>query len=90
MPLLVDNEIIGVVGITGNVDETSKYANIIKKTAEILFKEYAALEEMTQLNEARMFFLNSWLNGEVTDISRIRRKLEQYGHRKDLIIIKIS
>ena len=81
VPLLVDNEIIGVVGITENVDETSKYANIIKKTAEILFKEYAALEKMTQLNEARMFFLNSWLNGEVTDISRIRRKLEQYGHR---------
>lgn len=50
VPLLVDNEIIGVVGITENVDETSKYANIIKKTAEILFKEYAALEEMTQLN----------------------------------------
>ena len=80
VPLVVDGEIIGVIGITGNVNETSKYANIIKKTAEILLKDYAALSEETRLNEARMFFLNSWLNGDVTDTSRIRRKLEQYGH----------
>jgi len=80
VPLLIDNEIIGVVGITGDVAETSKYANIIKKTAEILLKDYETLSQTTRINEARMFFLNSWINGEVTDISRIRRKLEQYGH----------
>lgn len=79
VPLLVDGEIIGVLGITGNVNDTSKYANIIKKTAEILLKDYAELSQRTRLNEARMFFLNSWLNGEVQDGTRIRRKLEQYG-----------
>ena len=79
VPLLVDGEIIGVLGITGNVDDTSKYASIIKKTAEILLKDYSELSQRTRLNEARMFFLNSWLNGEVRDADRIRRKLEQYG-----------
>ncbi len=79
VPLIVDDEIIGVVGITGDVNETSKYANIIKKTAEILLKDYAALSERTRLDEARMSFLNSWLNGDISDSSRLKRKLEQYG-----------
>lgn len=78
VPLIVDDKIIGVLGITGDVKETAKYTSIIKKTAEILLKDYFNLEQTASWNQARLFFLNSWLNQEITDRDRIHRKLQQY------------
>lgn len=78
VPLIVDNEIIGVLGITGEVEETAKYTSIIKKTAEILLKDYFNLEQAASWNQSRLFFLNSWLNREITERDRIHRKLQQY------------
>ena len=78
VPLIVDHEIIGVLGITGDVKETAKYTSIIKKTAEILLKDYFNLEQAASWNQARLFFLNSWLNREITERDRIHRKLHQY------------
>lgn len=78
VPLVVDKERIGVLGITGNVTETAKYTRIIQKTAEILLKDYYSLEQSASRDQAKMFFLNSWLNREITDKDRISRKLNQY------------
>lgn len=78
VPLIVDHEIIGVLGITGDVKETAKYTSIIKKTAEILLKDYFNLEQAASWNQARLFFFNSWLNREITERDRIHRKLQQY------------
>lgn len=78
VPLIVDNEIIGVLGITGDAQETAKYASIIRKTAEILLRDYFRLEQAADWNQAKLFFLNSWLNCEITDRDRIHRKLQQY------------
>lgn len=78
VPLIVDHEIIGVLGITGQAEETSKYTSIIKKTAEILLKDYFNLEQAASWNQARLFFLNSWLNREITERDRVQRKLRQY------------
>ena len=39
LPILLDGEIAGVVGITGERDEVVKYGQIIKKMTEILLIE---------------------------------------------------
>ncbi len=39
LPIEFRGNIVGVVGITGDVDEVEKYANIIKKVSEIMLKE---------------------------------------------------
>lgn len=78
VPLVVDHEIIGVLGITGDVKETAKFTSIIRKTAEILLRDYFNLEHTTSWNQSRMFFLNSWLDREITERDRIHRKLRQY------------
>lgn len=39
MPVYFENEIIGVIGITGDYKEVEKYGRIIKKMTEILIKE---------------------------------------------------
>ncbi|WP_300365773.1 sugar diacid recognition domain-containing protein [Brachyspira sp.] len=38
MPLIFNNELIGVVGVTGNPEEIKLIANIIKMTAEMLIE----------------------------------------------------
>lgn len=38
MPLIFNNELIGVVGVTGNPEEIKLIANIIKMTVEMLLE----------------------------------------------------
>ncbi len=45
LPLFSDDNIIGVVGITGEVSETSRYAKIIKKVTEILVKDFETIQQ---------------------------------------------
>lgn len=46
IPVHLDNEIVGVIGITGNRSEVEKYGKIIKSMTEILIKE-AWLKEIS-------------------------------------------
>ena len=46
LPLYFEDEIIAVVGITGNPEDVSKYVHILTKMTEILIKE-AYLQEMS-------------------------------------------
>src|SRR5699024_1534740 len=39
IPVYMDTEIVGVIGITGNREEVEQYAKIIKMMTEILIKE---------------------------------------------------
>lgn len=46
IPVHLDNEIVGIIGITGDRNEVEKYGKIIKSMTEILIKE-AWLKEMS-------------------------------------------
>ncbi|MGD1821206.1 MAG: CdaR family transcriptional regulator [Pleomorphochaeta sp.] len=61
-PIEINNEIIGVVGITGSSDETRAYGNIVKKMTEILI-EGKIREEIKQNKESiRNYFLIDWIS----------------------------
>lgn len=52
-PIVVNDEVVGVIGITGNPEEVSKYGFLLTKISEIFIKEYL-LELNVQDHKQRM------------------------------------
>jgi carbohydrate diacid regulator len=61
LPILFDNIIVGVIGITGDYKDIGKYGQIVKKMAEILIlKNY--LQEQEKIDDhIKTRFLDEWL-----------------------------
>ncbi|MFR9190725.1 MAG: sugar diacid recognition domain-containing protein, partial [Anaerotruncus massiliensis (ex Togo et al. 2019)] len=64
LPILLDGEIAGVVGITGERDEVVKYGQIIKKMTEILLIENFDKEQKKIDDRIRTRFIDEWLYGD--------------------------
>ena len=64
LPILLDGEIAGVVGITGERDEVVKYGQIIKKMTEILLIENFDKEQKKIDDRIRTRFIDDWLYGD--------------------------
>ena len=78
LPLLTDEDIIGVIGITGDVEKTVKYGNLIKKITEILMKDIISLQRQTRKEQSRLFFVRELLSGEIDQISEVERRIRKY------------
>lgn len=61
LPVRLDGEIVGVVGMTGEHDEVVKYGQIIKKMTEILLLENNAQDQKKIDERIRTRFLDEWL-----------------------------
>lgn len=61
LPVIFDNEVVGVIGITGDVSEVYKYGEIIKKMTEILLLEERTKDLHVIEQKARDRFFNEWL-----------------------------
>ncbi len=79
LPILSDDEIIGVVGITGEISQVGRYARLIKKVTEILIKDFDILQRENKQEHARQLFINSWLNGEWEDPAHLTEDIRKYG-----------
>ncbi|VEU80279.1 CdaR family transcriptional regulator [Haploplasma axanthum] len=76
-PVIVDNEIIGVVGITGPYEEIEKYGKLMKKMIEIFMLETYLNEQKVAIKNIKQYFLNEWINSEsVTNKGLINRGKE--------------
>lgn len=64
LPIEVDGQVEGVVGITGNYNEVIRYGQIVKKMAEILVRERITLDEKRLDQRIRTRFLEEWILGE--------------------------
>ena len=64
LPIEVDGQVEGVIGITGLYDEVIQYGQIVKKMAEILVKERIAMDEQRLDQRIRTRFLEEWILGE--------------------------
>ena len=64
LPIEVDGDVEGVIGITGTYDEVIKYGQIVKKMAEILIKERIALDAERLDSRIRSRFLEDWVLGD--------------------------
>lgn len=63
LPIEVEGQLEGVIGITGLYDEVIQYGQIVKKMAEILVKERIAMDEQRLDQRIRTRFLEEWIMG---------------------------
>ena len=64
LPIEVDGQVEGVIGITGAYDEVISYGQIVKKMAEILIRERIILDAQRYDLRVRSRFLEDWILGE--------------------------
>lgn len=62
LPIIVDNNYVGVVGITGEYNEVEKYGRIIKKITEVLMLEEYLKEKKTYYDQIKNMYISEWLN----------------------------
>ena len=62
MPVVINNEVVGTVGITGTPDEVSKYGNLIKLFAEMLVRTEAIKDSAILKNKDRLELLRGLIN----------------------------
>lgn len=84
-PIEIDNQIIGVVGITGNSKETRAYGNIVKKMSEILIDGKIRDEKKREKENIRNYFLIDWISNNTTIYNQ---QLIQRGHDLNIDIEK--
>lgn len=84
-PIEIDNQIIGVVGITGNSEETRAYGNIVKKMTEILIEGKIRDEKKRYNQKIRDYFLIDWISKSTTQYNQ---KLIQRGYDLNINIEK--
>ena len=63
LPIEVDGEVQGVIGITGEYEEVIQYGQIVKKMAEILIRERITLDTRQLDQRVRSRFLEDWILG---------------------------
>jgi len=78
-PIVIDNEIIGVVGISGNRDQVFKFGHIIKKMTEILVLEYYRTSRLIHDEQARTSFLTDLLFSDQLDDRSVRARAQVFG-----------
>lgn len=70
LPIEFQNDIIGVIGVTGPEKKVGKYGQIIKKMTEILLLDIAMRQELDVEQRIRARFLNDWIHGLPQEINR--------------------
>ena len=69
------DEIVGVIGVTGPYLEVEKYGQIIKKMTEILLLDQYYKEQKEMDKRAKERYLNEWMFGESKNITPMFVKL---------------
>lgn len=70
LPIAFQDDIIGVIGVTGPEEKVSQYGQIIKKMTEILLLEISMRREMDVEQRIRARFLNDWIHSQPGEITR--------------------
>ena len=68
-PIVVRDETLGVIGVTGPYEEVFKYGQIIKRMTEILLLEASIKEEKALDESIRNRFIHEWMNGDIKHIT---------------------
>ncbi len=80
LPIVLDKKIIGVIGITGEVDEVILYGKVIKKMTEILVENLSAKEQHNIMEQSKLLFINEWVSGELESRhAYFEQNAKQYG-----------
>lgn len=64
LPLMMDKELVGAIGITGEYEQVRKYGQIIKKMTEILLRDHDEQQRKKIEGRIRTRFLDDWIMTE--------------------------
>lgn len=81
LPIVFEGESVGIIGITGPVDEVLQYGQIIKRMTEILLLDNKTNERKIIEQKARDRFLDEWIIGsfECKDPTGFERMAESFS-----------
>lgn len=95
LPIEFDNEIIGVIGLTGKSTVVYRYGKIIKKMTEVLLRDAYNREKKVIEQKAKDRFLEEWIFGKY-DINyplEFKRMADTFGidvvSKKRVMVISI-
>lgn len=84
LPVMQNDEIVGVIGITGAYHEVVKYGQVIKKMTEILLRENLLNQQKKIDDRIRTRFLDEW----ILDQTPVTSAFAQRGARLGLNVMQ--
>lgn len=79
LPICINDEIVGVVGITGERDEVEPFAKVIKKMTEILISDQFQKDQNILIENTKNNFVYSWLFETLIDDEKEKEKFALSG-----------
>ena len=94
LPIKFNDEIIGVVGITGQVNEVAGYGKIVKNMAELILKQEMLFEEINRKNKVRENFYQQLLGDYIENKELLKDRANllniKYKSCRIVIIIRLD
>ncbi|WP_342528337.1 sugar diacid recognition domain-containing protein [Chryseomicrobium sp. FSL W7-1435] len=73
MPILIMNEAIGVIGITGLPETIERYAKLVRKVVELFVTDFLSRQEKERTTREIEYFIADYLLGEYTVTEALQR-----------------
>lgn len=95
-PIILDDEVIGVIGITGYSDEVKKFIKLVRVTAVLLIEQAEANEKIQNNNLRRERFYTELVNRKTVYDEKFVQIAQKYGfdvskkHRAILVLGNIT
>lgn len=90
LPLLFHDEVIGVIGITGDPENISQYGEILRKMTELLIHENYFVEQLELEQRSYEAFVFDWLQGTDWSPSFLDRAKQFVAKIKDISSILVE
>lgn len=78
LPIMMDDMIIGVIGMTGEVNEITKYGHILKKMTEIMVRDVFYIHQKNIQEQKVMFLIHDIING-ANNYDKLFNQLKKHG-----------
>lgn len=79
LPIELDGVVVGVVGISGEVEETRPFGNLVRTTAILLLEQSIALEKQNLRNHMKQQFLSLVTNPDTVYTKELTEQALTYG-----------
>lgn len=78
-PIFLENQVLGVIGITGDPKELDAYGFLITKITEVFLKEQKLNEELLSKDRALQYLIQTLIHGDLKDSERLKDLIEEFG-----------
>ena len=79
LPIQLDGQTVGVIGITGAPQEVESLGSVIKRMTEIMVRDIRRQEQEDLMDSARACFIENWLFAEDPDLAELELRGNMLG-----------